>query len=187
MSFWTSRTGKPITGSDADSFVNHFPQIPDNTQANAVIKSFTVNTFEGEKSFQVIWQIVDGEFRGSQVKQSIRPYEIDDNKAQRNLNMLMRLFNLCNHKPSHGNEPTNDDLAPMKGTILCIKTGAGVYNGREFTNVREVHPEGTLEVETGYTNAVVAKPDDQGKIETAFTREAERKAKQDLEKDDIPF
>ncbi len=183
MSFWHSRTGVKIDGSDENCFANYFPQIPDNTVASAVIKHFTMQTFESEDYYQVIWELIDGDYAGSQVRQRISPFDADDNKAQRSLNMLMRLFVLCKIKPSHDGAPSNDELSAFKGIILCIKTGAGVYNSKPFTNVREVHEQGKLATKTGVVTTIIDKPT--SSVETAFSRNEAKTS--DLRNSDVPF
>jgi hypothetical protein len=53
--------------------------------------------------------------------------------------MLMRMYKLCAHKPTHSDAPTDNDLAPMKGKILGIKINEWQNNGKEGNYVGEVH------------------------------------------------
>lgn len=190
MSLFKSRTGAPVTGSESNAFAGNLSHLPDNTQAQAMIKSFTVQEYQGEIFFQIIWKLVDGEFKGAEVKQRITPYDADDNRAQRALNMLYRIFTICGHRTDYEETPTDSDLAEMKGTICAIKAGNDIIQGTERTWIREVWSEGKLETITGETKVVTAKPDAplKEKVETAFDREAARKsAAPSLADNDIPF
>ena len=194
MGFFNSRTGAPITGDEASSFSGNFRALPDNTQAPAMLKSFVEAEYQGEKFYQLIWKLVDGDFKGAEVKQRITPFDMDDVRAQRSMNMMMRIFKLCGHRTDYENPPTNSDLAPIKGQIMAIKIGNGIIQGEERTWVREVWKEGELETCTGETKVVTGKPSSSPKsdpsTESAFDRENRRKAEAakgtDLE-DDIPF
>lgn len=192
MAFFKSRTGAPITGNEASSFSGNFANLPDNTQARAIIKSFTVQEYMGESYFQLIWKLVDGDFKNCEVKQRITPFEKDDNRAQRNLNMLYRIFNICEHRTDYEDMPQNHDLAEMKGMICSIKIGNGIIQGEERTWVREVWKEGEIETLTGETKVVTGKPEaataPAQREKSAFDRENERKAAAtSVADEDIPF
>lgn len=146
---FTSRLGKQITGSESDAFASNFQNIPDNTQAPAMIKAVRVNQYEGEYYFQITWELVDGDFKGCSVKQTIKPFERDDKKAERALNMLYRIFKLCDHRTDYVSIPANEELAELRGKVLDIKIGNGLIQGVERTWVREVWPHGDLDVTSG--------------------------------------
>lgn len=194
MSFWQTRTGNKIDGSDANSFSSNFKSLPDNTVATAMVKSVLLNEYNGEKYYQLIWKLIDGEFESAEVKQRITPYDVDDNKAQRSLNMLMRLFKLSEVKLTHSEEPQDEDLAPMKNKIMCIKIGNGIIQGEERTWVREVHKKGELETCTGNTIVNTARPESQSKVaqqddlfnDSALSRNKSNPEVDNID-DDIPF
>lgn len=192
MSFFTSRTGAKITGDSNSSFANNFPHLPDNTQACAMIKAFTQEEFQGELFYQVIWLLVDGDFKGATVKQRITPFDLNDTRAQRALNMMMRIMVFCEHPTEFHNPPSNADLAPMHGKILSIKIGNGIIQGEERTWVREVWKEGQLPTVTGETKVMTSKPSEPkpaiNNEQSAFDRERQRKNTTDnVLTDDIPF
>lgn len=188
MGFWDSRTGAPITGDESSSFAGNFRHLPDNTVATAIIKSFLPTEYQGDKSYQIIWQLIDGDFKGSQAKQRLEVYHADDAKAQRSLNMFMRICKLCDYKLEHSMAPQPEDLAPMKGKILCIKIGNGFIQGEERTWVREVHAEGALETSTGSTPIVTGTPDKKTQTpESALQRNSAGKKTSEDELNDIPF
>lgn len=198
MSVWDSATGAPITGDERSSFANNFPSLPDNTQANAMIMSFTSEIYEQEMSYQIKWQILDGDFKGCNVKQRIGVYDAKDYKAQVARNMFKRMWILCDLKPTHSRDPDNNDLAVLKHKILSIKIGNGIIEGADRTWVREVWPENHLEVCTGNTVVSTSKPrqaesTSSGRPESALDRQAKRNASApaddaDLTIDnDIPF
>ncbi len=178
--FWSLSTGEKPSGSEAASFVSNFMHVPDNTQANAKIKSFAPKEFDGQKSFQVIWELVDGEFCGALIKQSLTPYAAEPQNADRAKEMFVRLYNLCDLKPKHANEPSKEDLLVFNGKRASIKIGNGLIRGVERTWVREVHSAGHLPVETGHTHVVIGTP-----IESALTRNARGSVSETM--DDLPF
>ena len=159
MSFWQSKTGEPITGNEGDSFVSYFASIPDNTQADAVIKAFEPREYNESKNYQVIWSICSGDFSGCLVKQTINPFDQDAAKSQRALNMMMRFYKLTDYKPTHNNAPSKEDLLPMIGKKFSIKIGNGIIQGKDKTWVREIHAADKLEVKTGHTNVTTGFPD----------------------------
>lgn len=194
MSFWKSRTGTSITGDEASSFAGNsgkFRSLPDNTIATAMIKNASLNEYNGEKCYQIVYGLVDGDFKGAEVKQRISPFDIDDKRAERNLNMFMRLFKLCDIKLTHDEAPTDIDMAPLRGKLLCIKIGNGIIQGQDRTWVREVHLSGTLETITGNTQIRTVHPElpvmqtqSVNGVESALTRNKNVVPEMD---DDIPF
>ena len=191
MSFFQSKTGRPVNGSEENSFASNFRSLPDNTQAPAVIKRFAVQEYQGDTYYQIHWQLVDGDFKGSEVKQTIKPFEQDDNKAERALNMMFRIFTIGGLRTDFQDMPTNNDLAPLKGKIMSIKIGNGIIQGDERTWVREVWREGELDTVTGETKVVsnTATPAQPrpGQVDSALSRNAQRSAAPSLAEDDVPF
>lgn len=181
MSWYNLSSGATPTGSEAASFASNFLQIPDNTTANAKIKSFEPKEFDGQKSFQIVWTLIDGEYKGAMAKQSITPYAQDAVKADRAKEMFVRLYNLCQLKPKHFNEPTKEDLAAFNGKTCSIKIGNGIIQGVERTWVREVHEANKLPIETGHTPVTTRLP-----IDSAGSRNP-RNTKPDDLSDDVPF
>lgn len=152
MSFFQSRSGNPINGKEENAFAqSSFRNLPDNTQARAAIKRFTLQDYKGDLSYQIVWHLLDGDFKGAEVKQSIRPFEDDAVKADRALNMMFRVFTIGGLRTDFIDMPNNDDLAPLRGCIMSIKIGNGIIQGEERTWVREVWREGDLETCTGET------------------------------------
>lgn len=139
MSFWDSRTGAPLTGLADDAFAGSFSIIPDGTTSTAMIKSFEQKEFDGDKFYQITWKIVSTAFKGQEVRQKIAAFDTKPEKAQRALNMLMMIYKLCAHTPTHSNAPTTDDLKPMCGKVFGIKIQEWALNGKEGNFVSEVH------------------------------------------------
>jgi hypothetical protein len=54
--------------------------------------SFTSEIYEQEMSYQIKWQILDGDFKGCNVKQRIGVYDTKDYKAQVARNMFKRMW-----------------------------------------------------------------------------------------------
>jgi hypothetical protein len=192
--FWTSPTGHEITGSEKDSHLQDFSVIPDGTQALAAIKSCMVveaaaTQYKPEdKYIEVVYKIVSDEFKNREVTQKIKVFNGKPEQIHRNLNLLKRLMMLCNYKPTHNNEPTNQDLAAMNGKVLGIKIaewsmpkadGTGVLDGNW---VSEVHPAKDFKCETGVKMEVTHT---NSPLDSAFSRNP-KGVGDDLESD-IPF
>jgi hypothetical protein len=198
MSFWTSGTGKQVTGKPEDSFIKDFTVIPDGTTAEAVIKSFALvekeNKYQGttERFYEIIYQLCTGDYKGAEVSQKIKAFSGDARAIDRNINMLKLVFDLCSFKPTHSEAPTTDDVAVMKSCLLSIKIrewsvpkadGSGMLEGNF---VSEVHKAGAIPSETGVKLVVVNVPVQQKlPLETALNRNA-GKSYDDLS-DDLPF
>ncbi len=132
MGFWDSKIeGEQITGNAEDSFLKEFENIPDGTTAPAMIKSFLLTSkktnYDGvqkdEDLYEIVWKITSGEFKNREVTQKIKAFDDKPNTAQRALNMLKRIYDSLNHKPTHSNVPTDDDHKVLIGKILGIKIG----------------------------------------------------------------
>ena len=178
MSFWTSPTGNPITGSPDKAFIKDFATIPEGTMALASIKSFEVthtqaNEFrDGEKFIEVKYKLIDGDFKNREVSQKIKVFEGKPEQIERNLNMLKLVMDLCSFKPIHNEEPTNDELSRMNGKIVGIKIGEWSMPKADGTTmdgnfVREVHASTGFVCETGVKKEVVHT---NSAVETAFSR-----------------
>lgn len=159
MSFWQLTDGSAPSGSDSASFASNYGHVPDGTQANAVITNFLPTDFGGEKMYQVTWRLLDGDFANTMLKQSINPFSQDQKKSDRAKNMLVRLYNLTDLKPSHSNAPTEEDLKAFIGKKCSVKAGNSIIEGKEKTWIREVHAMDKLEVKTGHTPVTTGFPD----------------------------
>lgn len=181
MSFFQSKTGKQLTGSEEDSFAGGFKIIPDGTTAPAMIKTFLINESDAMNQFyEIQWKLVDGEFKGTQVRQKIACFDTKAEKAERALNMLLRLFKLLKIDPTE-NAPTEEDLAPMQGKILGIKIQEWSMDGKNGNWVSEVHiADAAFMTETGKKIEATSRP-----VDSALTRN-QRAASVGAE-DDIPF
>ena len=202
MGFWTSPTGQEVTGNQKDSFLPSFGIIPDGTTALAVIKSCEViekaaNDYrEADKFIEVIYKISSADFKGREVAQKIRVFQGKPESIYRNLNMLKLLMTLCNYKPAHNNEPTNQDLASLCNKTLGIKISEwsmprkisespmprrdkGIMEGN---NVSEVHAPSGFECQIGVKAEVTH--NNKG-VDSAFSRNSGA-AQNDLD-EDMPF
>lgn len=189
-SFWSSGTGKQITGKPEDSFIGDFSVIPNNTQCLAQIKLFEIIKLSDEtpSHLSIIWKITSDDYKGREVNQKIKVFDGKPEQIDRNLNMLKLVMDLCQFKPSHSGCPTNEDLMKMHGKICGIKIrewampkndGSGMSHGNF---VAEVHPAqgfvceiGTpMEINTSSINS----------LESAFSRNSLPLLEVN---DDIPF
>jgi len=171
MAFWQTNSGKALTGSTEDSFNEGFSPITDGTITSAMIKSFELKeSDEYGTKYSIRWKIVDGEFKNREVSQGLGVFDNDADKRDKALNMMMRIYKLCDIKPGHNNAPTNNDLAPFQGKICTIKISLMVKKtGEKINFVSEVH-------ESSYDH----------KEESALTR-YRNSTHQSLESEDVPF
>lgn len=143
MSFWQTRNGKPVDGSEKNAFSSATGAvIPNGTTAPAIINGFELKTFNGSQYYQVDWKIIDGDFINRHVWQNIYAFEEDADRQARALNMMMRLFKLAEVKLTHDMAPTNEDLYPMLNKQMGIKIG--VWKSKEGDKppknvINEVH------------------------------------------------
>ncbi len=129
MSFWQLSSGELPSGTAEASHAGDFRVIPDSTQAPAQIKEFLL--IESPKRlYEVTFKITSGEFKGREVRLKIKCFDDKVNIADRAINMLKRIYDLCGHKPAHNNTPTTQDLHPMIGKVLGIKI-------KEFIGTKE--------------------------------------------------
>lgn len=151
--FWELSTGEKPTGSAESAHLGSFKIIPDGSTATALIKDFIYD--EKANLYNLNWSISAGEFKGRVIFQKIKCFDAKESIRDRSLNMLKRIYDLTSHKPTHGDAPTTQDLAPMKGKILGIKIGEWSMikddgSLSEGNNVQEVHAvDESFKVETG--------------------------------------
>lgn len=194
MSFWINplNNGKKITGSEDDSFApSGFTIIPDGTRSLAMIKEFAVKSFNDDNFYQIVWKIVDGEFKGHEVRQKIAAFDASPQKKARALNMLMRVFMLSNEKPTHNNAPDDADLRPMHGKVHGIvinewsmtRADGSIQEGNW---VSQVHDSSGFEEAIGVRST---KEPVRSIVDSAFSRNEPIKPNLngDFLSDDIPF
>jgi len=163
MSFWSLSDGSTPKGDAESSHVGSFAQIPDGTQAPAIIKDFILDQTDKGSWYKISWQIVEGDFKGRVVFQKIKCFEPKKETADRALNMLKRIYDLTQHKPTHGDAPSTSDLMPMKGKVLGIKISEwsmsqadGSFSQGNY--VSEVHPISGFETVVGTPMVVTSVP-----------------------------
>ncbi len=193
--FWKSGTGSEIKGTAELAFMADFSIIPDGTTAISSIKSFEIieknNEYTGPQKFmQITYKITSGDYRDREVKQKIKCFDGKPEAIDRNLNMLKLVMDLCGYKPTHHNEPTNQELMAMNGKVLGIKIrqwslpkqdGTGNAEGNY---VSEVHSPVNFVTETGVKiEPVISMPSD-----SALSRNASsRMGIEPSIDDDLPF
>ena len=188
-SFWTSGSGKPLSGKPEDSFVGDFTTIPEGTASEAMIKTFItvekVNKYKDttERYLEITWKIVSEQFKNREVSQKIKVFSGSPEQIDRNLNLLKLIMELCNYKPTHANAPTDAELAGMQGNVAAIKIGewalpkndgSGMMEGNF---VREVWKSGSIALEIG-VKAVVTSVSTH--LDSAFSRNAMPELDSDL-------
>lgn len=167
MSFYKSHNGKPIDGSDKNTFSEgDFTAIPDDTFARASIRKFELQEVQNkrtgsmERRYQIEWVLVDGDFKNRRIWQNIKAFDSDADQHAKALNMMVRLFGICDFKPTHDMAPSTADLLPMIGKLAGVRIRAKDFEGNgELRNwVSEVHKLGSdFITRTGFTHPV-AKP-----------------------------
>ena len=181
INFWTSGSGKTITGNPQDAFLQDYTTLPEGTCAEALIKSFTLvekeNKFsnKNDKFYEIKWKLVSGDFAGREVSQKIKCFDGKPEQVDRALNMMRLIMQLCDFKPAHSDAPQDIELIPMVNKILSIKIGewsmpkqdGGMMEGNF---VREVHSSGAIATETGIKAVVEHKPTHG--VQSALTRNA---------------
>ena len=195
MSFWTSGCGQLPTGDPQLAFIKEFTTIPNNTSALSKIMSFVKvekdNAYTGvrDKYLLITWKIESGDFKGQEVTQKIKCFDGKPEQIDRSLNMLKLVMDLCGFKPTHSNEPTDDDLSKMHGNVCGIKIrewsmpkkdGSGVAEGNF---VSEVWAPAGFQVETGVKIEHVSS----SPVDSALSRHSASRAGVESIDDDLPF
>ncbi len=179
MTFWKSQSGTKIDGSAENAHVGTFKVIPDNTTAAVTIKDIALKNYEGDEFYQAIYKIVDGDFKGSEVRHNIKCFVADKKKRDREVNMLMRLYKICEKEiPNH--QPEGNDLLQLKGCLLGVKIQEWFMDGKEGNWISEIHALGD-----NFVSESGKKVEHVAYIESALTRNAPR---DNIEIDtDVPF
>lgn len=190
-SFWELSNGSKATGSEADSFISPMGTIPDGTTATAVIQKFTVDKSRERPYINIHWKLTEGEFKGRVVFQKLECWHDKATKADRAKNMLLLIYTLLNHVPSHGNEPNDKDFAPMVNRVLGIKINEwhmiSEKTGEPMSGnfISEIHSAKEFECVTGKYASVTSVSS--SVVDSALSRNP-RQAKVDNELgDDVPF
>ena len=142
MSFYKTSTGQPITGDPEKAYGSGFSLIPPDTFAVASIKSFLAVEDQYGQRYQIRWKIAEGHYKGRELSQNLYAFDQDKNRSDRAKEMIVLVFKLCNHKPTHVKAPSNEDLAPLVGKLCTIKIDA--YKGKDGQDrnlVSEVHAQ----------------------------------------------
>lgn len=175
MSFWTTSTGKQITGSEEDSFVMDFTSIPNNTKARAKVKKLEEGkNYKEEPNYQLTWEITDGDFKGRIIKQNFDVFSSDDKKSDKAKNMLARLSAILNQPFPLDRAPVNSDFLSVINKIAGIKVRempTTNKKGEEITTnfVSELHLAGNDWIsETGVKIELSDKSS--ARVESAFSR-----------------
>jgi hypothetical protein len=185
--FWSLSNGEKPNGSAESSHVSDFSVIPDGTTAHAAIKDFVLveTSHAGTPLYEVTYRITEGDYKNREVRQKIKCFDPKPNIADRALNMLKRMYDLCSHKQSHTDAPNTQDLKPMVGKVLGIKISEfiGVKQDGTPSNgnyISEVHAaDKDFQVANGTKLEVYISP-----VDSALSRNA---GADYIPKDDIPF
>lgn len=185
-SFWELSNGQKPTGDASAAHTASFGIIPDGTQAPAIIKDFVLDESGKLPVFKITWRITDGDFKNRLVFQKIQAFDEKESKKDKAIEMMMRVYKLCDHKPTHANTPTNSDLSPMQGKTLGIKiqewsmvrSDGTLSEGNWVSEVHKVDAE--FQTVTGVKSVQTGRP---STVESAFSRNASLP----VDDTDIPF
>jgi hypothetical protein len=150
MSFYTPKSDMTIDGSDENSNVKNFEKIPEGTKATAKItKAELIEKEDGAKYYQIEYELTGGEFTGFNVRQNIKAFDADPRKRDRGVNQIVRIFKLCDYKPSHSLAPTTDDLQPLVKKYVGLVIGQWWQGEKGGNFIRETHTAQGFECKTG--------------------------------------
>ncbi len=187
MSFWTSGTGKSVSGKPEDAFVKDFKIIPDGTIANAYIRNIQLvnrdnkHTGEHERYYEIIWKITSDDFKNREVSQKIKCFSGTPESIDRNLNMLRLLMTLCEYDFQGDNAPNEVELIPMLGKFLSIKIREWQIPKRDGSGIMEGNFVSEIYCLTDAEPLIGVK---KSAVESALTRNTGMQSKPD---DDLPF
>jgi hypothetical protein len=140
MSFWKSQTGIAIDGSAKNAHIAQFENIPNGTMAPAMIERAELSEYNGTDFYQISYKLIDGDFKNRKVRQKIKCFDTKPATRDRGVNMLMRLYSLCDVKPSGDNAPTNDEMAVFQGKLIGVRIDEWFSDdGKEGNYISELH------------------------------------------------
>lgn len=187
MSFYKSKSGMKMDGSEESAHAKQIKIVPHDTHATASIKKYELVSNDNGKYYQLTWKLLDTTFKGCEVRQNIKAFDADAKKADRAINMMIRLFKLCEYKPDHDLQPENQDLLPMVGKVLGIVINEVFIAdaGRSVNYIAEVHSSSGFETKDGehiaHESTPTSQPVASGSVDSAFSRN------QTVTDDDIPW
>lgn len=189
MAFWTLTDGSIPKGDEASSHVGSFVTIPDGTTAIGMIKEFVLDKDKnGTPLYKVTYKLMEGDFKGREVIQKVKCFDVKTTIVDRSINMMKRLYDLCKLSPTHNDAPQDKDLLAFKGKLLGIKIAEwnmvnndGVMS--EGNYISEVHDAKGFESTTGIKMETISTPT--SSVESAFSRNP--KVQNDSLTDDIPY
>jgi len=147
--FFTLSDGSKPTGSEEDANLSASFTIANNTMAKAKILSFVIKTFGESQYLEVKWLLTDTSYKGLNVSQKIKVFDVPGKARDRAINMLVRLYKIAGINPSHSSIPTDKDLLVFKGKIMGIKVQQWFYEGKEGNWVSAVYPADDFKSEDG--------------------------------------
>lgn len=123
MSFYKTSTGKVATGALADAMTPTFGLIPNNTVALASLESIQFDKYQDNPEFiNIKWLIKEGKYAGFMVRHKLDVNSTSTEKRDRALNMLVRLFKICEVTPQNPEAaPTQVDFDKCKSKELGIR------------------------------------------------------------------
>ena len=157
--FWESNIGA-IDGSAEKAFVQDINQVlPNNTKVLAQIKSFKYINDKFFTGHRIIWKILDGEFKGVEIKHNIKTFDEDENRRFRALNMMRLLYKIFEIPVTSQSIPQDKDLIPFSGHISGIVVREFVREKGGTGNwISEIHSSKDFKQETGKYINVSSKP-----------------------------
>ena len=153
--FWESSLGA-IDGSVEKAFVQSVIQVlPNNTRVLAQIKSFKYINDEYFTGHRIIWKILDGAFKGVEIKHNLKTRDNDEGRKFRALNMMRLLYRMFDVPVTSQSMPQDQDLIPFIGYSAGIVIREYVKEKGGTGNwVSEIHSSKGFEQKTGdYINS----------------------------------
>jgi len=150
MSFFTLSTGE-IASGDADKAFNDFGPIPHNTMALASLEGCMLNDYNGEKTYKITWALLNDPFKNRIVRQNLKVFDLNPEKADKAKQMFMLLFNICKvNVLDKQRGPSEAELHQLKGKVCGIKIIEWkLDSGTEGNSASEIHPSIGFKEEAG--------------------------------------
>lgn len=147
MGFWDTSDNKKAFDSASSSFSyesNEYRLIPDDTECLSRIKDIKWLDYEGVFYINVVWSILEGQYKNRLVFQKIKVNERDASKRDRAVKMLAAIDSNAGSKlPKHDNAPTDEELSlSLVGAIMIVVVGEWEISGKSGNWVKAVKPSG---------------------------------------------
>ena len=145
MSFWNTSEGESLEKSTGSFDAGGGGLIPENTTAQAVITTATIDDFQGDEFINLTWTVQKpAAYANRKVFQKVRVWDADTKKADKAKKMLAAIDKNAGGKLLEtGKEPTERTIQFLLNKPMLIKIMVWEMNDKSGNWVASVSPRDT--------------------------------------------